>query len=96
MVRMYICICNAITERQVKEAVDNGVSTMSDLQAQLGVATCCGACADTAVEYLPGGQYASEGSMFATPIARQPETVEMAANESQLRPARTVSYATLS
>lgn len=57
---MFICICNAITERQVQSAVANGALTMSDLQGQLGVATCCGCCAETASEYLPGGRYAEE------------------------------------
>ena len=55
---MFICICNAITERQVKTAVAEGAQTLSDLQGQLGVASCCGCCADTASEYLPGGRYA--------------------------------------
>ncbi|MFV9475384.1 (2Fe-2S)-binding protein [Advenella sp. RU8] len=52
---MYICICNAITEKSVIEAVNNGASTLGDLQSQLGVASCCGCCAQTASEYLPQG-----------------------------------------
>jgi bacterioferritin-associated ferredoxin len=56
---MYICICNAVTERQVHAAVDSGAVTLSDLQFELGVATCCGRCADTAQEYLPGGRCSS-------------------------------------
>jgi len=58
MIRMYICVCNAISERQVQEAVAQGAQALSDLQASLGVATCCGHCAETATEYLPGGRYA--------------------------------------
>lgn len=77
MVLMYICICNAITERQVKEAVSQGATHLADLQGQLGVATCCGACADTAIEYLPGGQYAGENSLFATQVSRVVETVPL-------------------
>lgn len=57
---MFICVCNAITERQVKTAVAEGAQTLSDLQGQLGVASCCGCCADTAIEYLPGGRYAAQ------------------------------------
>lgn len=57
---MFICICNAITERQVKTAVAEGAQTLSDLQGQLGVASCCGCCAETAMEYLPGGRYAAQ------------------------------------
>ncbi|CAM3609862.1 (2Fe-2S)-binding protein [Bordetella sputigena] len=56
---MYVCVCNAITERQVRAAVDEGAATLDDLQFELGVATCCGTCAATAVEYLPGGRCSS-------------------------------------
>ncbi len=56
---MYICICNAITERQVAISVAQGSTTLADLQADLGVATNCGCCAETAQEYLPGGRYAA-------------------------------------
>lgn len=59
---MFICICNAITERQVQAAVAEGASSLTDLQGQLGVATCCGCCADTATEYLPGGRYAGQAT----------------------------------
>lgn len=58
IIRMYICICNAINERQVLASVDRGSRTLADLQADVGVATVCGCCAETAVEYLPGGRYA--------------------------------------
>ncbi|ARP84845.1 (2Fe-2S)-binding protein [Bordetella genomosp. 9] len=56
---MYVCVCNAITERQVRAAVDGGATTLDDLQFELGVATCCGTCAATAAEYLPGGRCSS-------------------------------------
>ncbi|UOO81027.1 (2Fe-2S)-binding protein [Uruburuella testudinis] len=49
---MFVCICNAITDRQIQETVAAGASTLSDLQAQLGVATCCGCCSDLASSYL--------------------------------------------
>lgn len=71
IVLMFICICNAITERQVQSAVAQGANSMSDLQAQLGVATCCGCCAETANEYLPGGRYAGQASVehqHGTPV----------------------------
>ncbi|MCP1660453.1 (2Fe-2S)-binding protein [Neisseria perflava] len=49
---MFVCICNAITDREIKETVAAGASTMSDLQAQLGVATCCGCCSELAASFL--------------------------------------------
>ncbi len=50
---MYVCICHAITDRQIQEQIANGtVRNLSDLQAQLGVATGCGCCAEAALSYL--------------------------------------------
>lgn len=49
---MFVCICNAITDRQIQETIANGATSLSDLQAQLGVATCCGCCSDLAASYL--------------------------------------------
>ena len=65
IIRMYICVCNAITERQVRESVAAGASTLEDLQFELGVATCCGCCAETAQEYLPGGRCAADRNVCA-------------------------------
>lgn len=62
---MYVCVCNAITERQVRESVAAGASTLADLQAELGVATCCGCCAETAHDYLPGGRCAADCNVCA-------------------------------
>jgi bacterioferritin-associated ferredoxin len=45
---VYICICNAITDHEVRGAVALGARSLSDLKATLGVATQCGRCADCA------------------------------------------------
>lgn len=75
---MYICICNAITEKQVAASVAQGSSTLSDLQADLGVATNCGCCSETAKEYLPGGRYAT----VTDRAGAEPPRVDRAANDS--------------
>ena len=49
---MYVCICNAITDHKIKEAVAAGASSLTDLKDQLGVASCCGCCADLATSFL--------------------------------------------
>ena len=49
---MYICVCNAVTERQVKQAVNEGADTMRDLRQRLGVAGECGRCAKCALDCL--------------------------------------------
>jgi bacterioferritin-associated ferredoxin len=45
---MYVCICNGITDRDIRTAVAQGARSLADLQSSLGVATCCGRCADCA------------------------------------------------
>ena len=41
---MYVCVCNAVTDRQIRRAVRNGVLTFERLQLELAVSTCCGRC----------------------------------------------------
>jgi len=49
---MYVCVCNAITDKQIRRAVRNGVSSLYELRGTLGVAAGCGSCARTAQEIL--------------------------------------------
>lgn len=42
---MYVCICKAITERQVIAAAERGAVRLSELRADLGVPGNCGRCA---------------------------------------------------
>jgi bacterioferritin-associated ferredoxin len=43
---MYVCLCNAVTDREIRGAVKLGARSLGDLQDTLGVATCCGRCTD--------------------------------------------------
>jgi len=63
---MYVCVCNAVTERQIRSSVEAGATTLADLQFDLGVATCCGSCAETACQYLPAGASACEHAYEAS------------------------------
>ena len=49
---MYVCICNAVTDHQIREARDQGARSIEELGQQLRVATCCGRCADCAQDIL--------------------------------------------
>jgi len=49
---VYICICNAVTDRQVKESANAGVRSLDELQQRLGVGAGCGRCRDCAGELL--------------------------------------------
>jgi bacterioferritin-associated ferredoxin len=49
---MYVCVCNAITDREIRAAAELGARTLDDLSATLGVATCCRRCSDCARKVL--------------------------------------------
>jgi bacterioferritin-associated ferredoxin len=49
---MYVCICNAVTEREIRQAVGLGVTTMKELREGLGVAGDCGKCGSCAKQIL--------------------------------------------
>lgn len=49
---MYVCVCRAISDRQIREIVDRGAKSLFEVQAHLPVASCCGSCEDTAREII--------------------------------------------
>jgi bacterioferritin-associated ferredoxin len=49
---MYVCICNAVTDKQIRRAVESGVEDLWGLQRELGVAVGCGSCKEMASEIL--------------------------------------------
>ncbi|WP_317201198.1 bacterioferritin-associated ferredoxin [Janthinobacterium sp.] len=49
---MIVCVCNNISDREIRQAVDLGLNSMAELRRDLGVATCCGKCHSCAREVL--------------------------------------------
>jgi bacterioferritin-associated ferredoxin len=49
---VYICICNAVTERAIRTAAAAGACTVEALTFELGVGAGCGACRDAAQAVL--------------------------------------------
>lgn len=45
---MYICICNEVTDKQIKRATNEGANSMDDLRHSLNVGTACGQCSSCA------------------------------------------------
>jgi bacterioferritin-associated ferredoxin len=45
---MYVCVCKAITDKQVIRAIDEGADNLMKLKTCLGLATQCGRCSKTA------------------------------------------------
>ena len=49
---MYICICNAITDKQLLKAQQSSSHSIGEIIQQLGVGDCCGSCLDKAEDLL--------------------------------------------
>ena len=66
---MYVCICKGITDREIRQAVDDGADSFKKVRNALGVSTQCGKCACMAKEIvsesLNDSQFAGEGLFYA-------------------------------
>ena len=70
---MYVCICNAVTDRQIKTAVQEGHGTFKKIQQQLDVATCCGQCESHAKEVILEAKNAQRNTRaISSPIMYYP------------------------
>jgi bacterioferritin-associated ferredoxin len=49
---MYVCVCHAVTDRQIRECANDGACKMRELRQRLGLASRCGKCAAHALEVL--------------------------------------------
>lgn len=58
---MYVCVCNAVTENAIRDAVDHGVRSLGELRVHTGCSMTCGTCQDQAEQVL------AEAIEFTTP-----------------------------
>ncbi len=49
---MFVCICRAVTDRQIAEAARDGARTVDELGEATGAGTCCGTCRDALAELV--------------------------------------------
>jgi bacterioferritin-associated ferredoxin len=70
---MIVCVCKAVSDRQIRSAVKGGANSLRDLTRQFGVGTCCGKC-------LPEAKSALAASLKACDPAR-PSLFSPAATE---------------
>lgn len=49
---MIVCVCNNISDREIRQAADAGLTTISALRDDLGLGTCCGKCKSCAKTVL--------------------------------------------
>ena len=41
---MFVCVCSAVSDRQVERALDEGADSLDALAAKTGAGACCGSC----------------------------------------------------
>lgn len=49
---MYVCICRAVTDKRIVQAVGQGATTLKDLRERTQLGTCCGKCVPQAYQLL--------------------------------------------
>ena len=66
---MIVCVCNNISDREIRKAIELGLTSMDELNRDLGVATCCGQCASYAEEVLVAHLEATSTSTTVTELS---------------------------
>lgn len=49
---MFVCICNGVTDSDIRQAVDAGASSIRELNQTMSVANCCGKCTRVARQVI--------------------------------------------
>ncbi len=65
---MYVCICNGITDHDIRQAAEAGCDSMAELTMRTGAGSCCGSCVDMASEILDESRAAR---VLPLPVLRQ-------------------------
>ncbi len=64
---MYVCICKAVTDKQIRRAAAAGVDNLYELRESLGVGAGCGTCASDAQDILDDSAAARARPTLYTP-----------------------------
>ena len=59
---MYVCLCNGVTEREIRQTAQAGCRTMSELTMRTGCGAGCGSCVEMATALLDEVHAASAAS----------------------------------
>lgn len=49
---MYVCLCRAVTDSDIREAVEDGAMHINHLADRYGLGTGCGRCQETAQQMI--------------------------------------------
>ncbi|HMY18874.1 MAG TPA: (2Fe-2S)-binding protein [Polyangium sp.] len=51
---MYVCICMAVTEKDIRDAAASGLSSPTEIMEKTGAGSRCGTCRSTVASILDG------------------------------------------
>lgn len=81
---MFVCICNGISDKDLRASFDEGARTAPELQMKTGCGTCCGSCLEMldelvnewgpSVPYTPPQASAVPAHLGANILAFEPHT----------------------
>lgn len=60
---MYICLCHAVTDTEIIDAMSNGADNVTALMNELKVATQCGGCLNDVTEMVQRNHHLSGAEM---------------------------------
>jgi bacterioferritin-associated ferredoxin len=69
---MYVCLCNAVSDRDLERAAASGCRSFREVQALTRVSTCCGRCEPTAREIVARTLDDQRPALDPGPFAVQP------------------------
>ncbi|MDJ1176211.1 (2Fe-2S)-binding protein [Roseofilum capinflatum] len=72
---MYICICHAVTDREIRKAVAQGACSVDMVCDRLKVSSSCGRCREHAHQLVEEAIAEHQAPVEITSIARQPQEV---------------------
>jgi Bacterioferritin-associated ferredoxin len=49
---VYVCICNGVTDHQIRQAAEQGVANVAELTMRTGCGATCGSCLEMASDLL--------------------------------------------
>jgi len=66
---VYVCVCNGVTEHDIRHAAAGGCASMAELTMRTGCGACCGTCVDAACAMLDELRPAPAGDVVPFPLS---------------------------
>jgi bacterioferritin-associated ferredoxin len=68
---MYVCACRAVSDKQIREAIEAGATTVAAVTAACCAGDDCGACHGVIQELIDDHQEASRVPVTRLPVVRE-------------------------